>query len=202
MCHSNWDRQFRQRLSRQSWHWMVQCSRLFNKFSSTTYPLLLFYLSTKARYYDDYVKDEHSIKSKSFTHLNEKFTELDGKTWGIIGLGAIGRKVAGIAKAFGCRVVYYSTSGVNNNPDYEQVNFNRLLTHSDIISIHAPLTDETLNLIDKTALAHMKQTAILLNVGRGPIINEQDLANALNNDEIAAGLDVLTIETMHVDNPL
>ncbi|MCL2559670.1 MAG: D-2-hydroxyacid dehydrogenase [Turicibacter sp.] len=164
---------------------------------------LLFYLLTKARYYDDYVKDEHYLSSKSFTHLDEKFTELNGKTWGIIGLGAIGRKVADIAKAFGCRVVYYSTSGANNNPDYEQVDFKTLLTNSDIISIHAPLTDATLNLIDKEALTKMKSSAILLNVGRGPIINEQDLANALNAGEIAAaGLDVLTIEPMHIDNPL
>lgn len=164
---------------------------------------MLFYLLTKAHYYDDYVKDEHYIKSKSFTHLNEKFNELDGKTWGIIGLGAIGRKVADIAKAFGCQVIYYSTSGANSNPDYKQVNFNTLLTDSDIISIHAPLTDATLNLIDKEALSKMKKTAILLNVGRGPIINEQDLANALNDDEIAAaGLDVLRVEPMHVDNPL
>jgi glycerate dehydrogenase len=164
---------------------------------------MLFYLLTKARYYDDYVKDELYVKSKSFTHLNEKFTELNGKTWGIIGLGAIGRKVADIAKAFGCRVVYYSTSGANRNPDYEQVDFKQLLTHSDIISIHAPLTDKTLNLIDQAALAKMKQTAILLNVGRGPIIKEQDLADALNSDEIAAaGLDVLTVEPMRVDNPL
>jgi len=164
---------------------------------------MLFYLLTKARYYDDYVKDGHYVQSKSFTHLDEKFTELEGKTWGIIGLGAIGRKTADIAKAFGCRVVYYSTSGANSNPDYEQVDFETLLSDSDMISIHAPLTDATLNLIDKAALAKMKKTAILLNVGRGPIINEQDLADALNNEKIAAaGLDVLAIEPICEDNPL
>ena len=164
---------------------------------------MLFYLLMKSRYYDDYVKTDVYVNSDIFTHINEKFHELDGKTWGIIGLGAIGRKVADIAKAFGCRVVYYSTSGKNSNPDYEQVDFETLLTTSDIVSIHAPLTDETLNLIDASALEKMKTSAILLNVGRGPIINEEALANALNNNMIAAaGLDVLTIEPMCENNPL
>lgn len=164
---------------------------------------LLFYVLTKSRYYDDYVKSGDYVASKIFTHLDEKFFELEGKTWGIIGLGAIGRKVADIAKAFGCRVVYYSTSGKNYQPDYKQVDFDTLLANSDIVSIHAPLTDATLNLIDKQALEKMKSSAILINVGRGPIVVEQDLADALNNNVIAgAGLDVLTVEPMSADNPL
>jgi len=164
---------------------------------------LLFYVLMKSRYYDDYVKSEEYIDSKIFTHLGEHFHELDGKTWGIIGLGAIGRKVADIAKAFGCRVIYYSTSGKNNQQEYEQVDFDTLLETSDIISIHAPLTDATHSLIDKEALAKMKSSTILLNLGRGPIVAQGDLADALNNNVIAAaGLDVLTIEPMSADNPL
>lgn len=164
---------------------------------------MLFYLLTKSRYYDEYVKSENYIRSDIFTHLDERFDELEGMTWGIIGLGAIGRKVADIAKAFGCRVVYYSTSGANNNKNYEQVDFETLLTTSDVVSIHAPLTDATLDLIDASALEKMKSSAILLNVGRGPIINEEALANALNNNVIAAaGLDVLSVEPMCKNNPL
>ncbi|MCL1989392.1 MAG: D-2-hydroxyacid dehydrogenase [Defluviitaleaceae bacterium] len=164
---------------------------------------MLFYLLTKTRYYDDYVKTEAYVNDHIFTHFDEKFYELAGKTWGIIGLGAIGRQVANIAKAFGCHVIYYSTSGQNSHPDYEQVDFETLLKRSDIISIHAPLTDATFNLIDADALEKMKPTAILINVGRGPIIDEQALAHALNNDVItAAGLDVLTVEPMLENNPL
>ena len=164
---------------------------------------LLFYLLTKSRYYDDYVKSEAYVGDEIFTHFDERFWELEGKVWGIIGLGAIGKKVADIAKVFGCRVVYYSTSGANSNPDYEQVDFDTLLQMSDVVSIHAPLTGKTRNLIDKKALSKMKPTAILINVGRGPIINESDLADALNQGVIAAaGLDVLTVEPMTADNPL
>ena len=124
-------------------------------------------------------------------------------TYGIIGLGNIGRRVADIAKAFGCRVIYYSTSGRNSQPGYERVSFDELLEQSDIVSIHAPLNENTLGLMNKEAFAKMKKSAILLNVGRGPIINEADLAEALNNKTIAAaGLDVLSVEPMQEDNPL
>ena len=139
----------------------------------------------------------------SFTHFAKAFHELSGMTYGIIGLGNIGRRVADIAKAFGCRVIYYSTSGRNSQPGYERVSFDELLEQSDIVSIHAPLDENTLGLMNKEAFAKMKKSAILLNVGRGPIINEADLAEALNNKTIAsAGLDVLSVEPMQEDNPL
>lgn len=164
---------------------------------------LLFYLLTKTRYYDDYVKSEQYVGDEIFTHFAERFFELHGKVWGIIGLGAIGRQVAAVATAFGCKVIYYSASGLNQNADYEQVSLERLLQSSDIVSVHAPLNDKTFNLINKEALSLMKPTAILINVGRGPIINEQDLAEALTNGTIAvAGLDVLSVEPMAADNPL
>ena len=123
-----------------------------------------------------------------------KFFELNGKTWGIIGLGNIGRRVAGIAKSFGCRVIYYSTSGKNHNKEYEEVDFDTLLAESDILSVHAPLDENTQNLMDKDAFEKMKNTAIFLNLGRGPIVVEADLADALEQGRIAAaGLDVLCI---------
>lgn len=164
---------------------------------------MAFYLLEKLRYYDDYVKDEKYIDDTVFTHFANRFFELSGKTWGIIGLGNIGRRVAGIAKSFGCRVIYYSTSGKNHNKEYEEVDFDTLLAESDILSVHAPLDENTQNLMDKDAFEKMKNTVIFLNLGRGPIVVEADLADALEQGRIAAaGLDVLCIEPMSPDNPL
>lgn len=164
---------------------------------------LLFYLWEGLRYYDDYVKSEAYVNDTIFSHFSHTFHQLSGMTWGIIGLGAIGRRVAEIASVFGCNVIYYSTSGKNNNAAYQRVNFDTLLSTSDIISIHAPLDKNTEHLMNKESLAKMKSSAILLNLGRGPIVVEQDLADALNNNQIkAAGLDVLCQEPMSKDNPL
>ena len=164
---------------------------------------LLFYVYEKLRHYDDFVKDGKYCEYGCFTYFGQHFEELAGKTWGIIGLGEIGRRVADIAKAFGCHVIYYSTSGKNSNPDYERVVFDELLERSDIISIHAPLNDRTENLMDRQAFGRMKSNAVLINVGRGPIVNENDLLWALNENKIAAaGLDVISVEPMRKDNPL
>ena len=164
---------------------------------------LLFYLLEKMRYYDEYVKSEKYIGDTTFTHFANVFHEIAGKTWGIVGLGNIGRRVAEIAKLFGCRVIYYSTSGKNNNADYERVSFDEILAQSDILSVHAPLDENTKGLFDKAAFAKMKSSSIFINVGRGPIVVEQDLADALEEGEIAAaGLDVLAVEPMAETNPL
>lgn len=164
---------------------------------------LLFYLMEKLRYYDDYVKNENYVNDSMFTHFDHRFNELSGKTWGIIGLGNIGRRVADIAKCFGCRVIYFSTSGKNNQKDYNRVSFDKLLEQSDIVSVHAPLTDDTLGLMNREAFARMKPSAVFLNLGRGPIVDEAALTEALNTGMIAAaGLDVLSQEPMSEDNPL
>lgn len=164
---------------------------------------LLFYVYEKLNFYDQFVKRGEYVKSDIFSRFDVKFNELSGKTWGIIGLGEIGRSVAEVAKVFGCEVIYYSTSGKNNNSAYNQVDFDTLLNTSDIISIHAPLNLDTENLIDLTALKKMKKSAVLLNLGRGPIVNEEALVEALEKDEIAAaGLDVIKVEPMLPDNPL
>ena len=164
---------------------------------------MLFYLLEKLRYYDDYVKTEKYVGDTTFTHFANVFHELCGMTWGIIGLGNIGQKVADIAKAFGCRVIYYSTSGRNNKEGYERVDFETLLKESDVVSVHAPLDENTKGLMDEKAFSKMKESAIFLNVGRGPIVEEKDLANALKSGQIAgAGIDVLSVEPMTKDNPL
>jgi glycerate dehydrogenase len=123
--------------------------------------------------------------------------------WGIIGLGDIGKRVYGIAKEFGCDMSYYSTSGKNDAKGYNRVDFDTLLRESDIVSVHAPLNADTIGLMNKEAFAKMKKTSIFINVGRGPIVVEQDLYDALVNEEIgAAGLDVLCEEPMSDTNPL
>ena len=163
---------------------------------------MLFYLLEKLSYYDNYVKTEKYANDTSFTHFSEHFREISGKTWGIIGLGNIGRHVADIAKAFGANVIYYSTSGKNNQEGYTRVDFDTLLKTSDIVSVHAPLTPETEHLMNAEAFSKMKSSAIFINVGRGAIVVEEDLANALDNNVIAAaGLDVLTVEPMSPDSP-
>ena len=164
---------------------------------------LFFYLYAKMRYYDDYVKSGEYSKSTIFTNFSNVFGELAGKTWGIVGLGHIGSRVADAARAFGCKVVYYSASGNTYDTEYEKVDLDTLLKESDIISIHAPLNRYTKDLFNYENLKKMKKSAYLINVGRGPIVNDADLAKALNEGEIAgAGLDVLTTEPMPADNPL
>ncbi len=164
---------------------------------------LLFYLWEKSRFYDDYVKGGEYEKAVGFGCYPEKFLELHGKTWGIIGLGNIGRRVAEVAKAFGCRVLYYSTSGNNDNTDFERVSLDELLGQSDVLSIHAPLNENTKGLICKETLSKMKKTAVLLNLGRGGIVVDEDLTQALEQNVIgAAGLDVLNQEPITADNPL
>jgi glycerate dehydrogenase len=164
---------------------------------------MLFYLLHGTAYYDQYVKSGEYEKSEIFTHYGPIFWELNGKRFGIIGLGNIGKRVAEIAKAFGAEVVFYSTSGKNWNNTYKHLLLEELLETSDVVSIHCPLNDRTKNLIDKARLKLMNPSAFLLNTGRGGIVNEEALSLAIDNDWIAgAGIDVLTHEPIDMDNPL
>lgn len=164
---------------------------------------MMFYLVEKLAHYDAFVKSGAYCKWPRFSYFEEEIFELQGKTWGIAGMGAIGNRVAKLAEAFGCHVIYYSTSGKNSDQPYEQVSFDELLAKSDILSIHAPLTPQTEKLFDKEAFSKMKNTAILINVARGPIVEEEALAWALEEGEIAgAALDVLVKEPMDEKNPL
>ena len=163
----------------------------------------LFYLLEKLPYYDRFVKCGDYQKSPIFTNLDEPFFELNGKTWGIIGLGAIGRRVAGIARAFGCRIIYFSASGAAPQEGYDQVDLDTLLAQSDIVSVHAPLDEHTEHLMNREAFEKMKPTAFFINVGRGPIVVEQDLADALKDKQIAgAALDVMDTEPPRAGSPL
>lgn len=164
---------------------------------------MALYLLEKLNHYDNYVKSGEYASQERFSNFDIPFTELAGKTWGIIGMGNIGKKVANIAKAFGCRVIFYSVTGKSTVTDYERVDFDTVLKEADFLSIHCPLSDLTRDLIDEAALKKMKKTAYLINVARGPVVNQEALYNALVNDEIAgAGLDVLSKEPIAKDNPL
>ncbi len=164
---------------------------------------LCFYVLEKLRHYDEYVKSGAYAAQDRFSNFDLPFTELAGKTWGIIGMGNIGKKVAKIAQAFGCRVIFYSASGNSTCTDYERVSFDTLLRESDFLSLHCPLSDKARNLIDLNALKKMKKSAILINVARGPVVKDEDLYTALTQEYIAgAGLDVTGTEPMKDSNPL
>ncbi len=170
--------------------------------AQSTFAMLL-YLLNRTNYYDAYVKSGAYSQGKIFTHHGPPFWELSGKRLGIIGLGNIGRRVARIAESFGMEVVFYSTTGRNNNINFKRFDLDTLLSTSDVVSVHAPLTDHTHDLIRMEQLKRMRPCAILINAGRGGIVNESDLATALNENIIAAaGIDVLTGEPIRPDNPL
>ena len=164
---------------------------------------LLLHLINNIPYFDRYVKNGSYSQSDIFTHLDKPFWELSGKRFGIIGLGSIGRKVAKIAEALGAEVTYYSASGQQYETPYQCFPLEELLRTSDVVSIHAPLNENTINLITYDRLLMMKSSAILINVGRGGIINEADLARAIDDGLIAgAGIDVFGKEPISPQNPL
>ena len=159
-------------------------------------------LVEKLSSYNTIVKDGTWSDSNLFTNLSHPFYEITGKKWGIIGLGTIGKEVAKVAEAFGANIEYFSTSGENKINDYHHCEIDELLSICDIVSIHCPLNDNTQNLIDASKLKLLKDKAVLLNLGRGGIINEDDLAKELNKREIYVGLDVLAKEPIEKENPL
>lgn len=157
----------------------------------------------KLPHYDNYVKSGSYAAQDRFSNFDIPFYELDGKVWGIVGMGNIGKRVAQIAESFGCRVIFYSASGKSTCTDYERVDLDTLLKESDVLSLHCPLTDRTRYLIDETALSKMKPTSVLINVARGAVVDNKALYEALAERKIAAaGLDVLEQEPISADNPL
>ena len=154
-------------------------------------------------YYDDCVKSGRYSAMDMFTDPSVSWTELEGKRIGIIGMGNIGSRVARIAQAFGMEVCYYSTSGTGHCKDYPCLSLEELMKTSDVVSIHAPLNERTAGLIGAEELALMKPSALLVNMGRGGIVDETALAAAIDNGSIAgAALDVFVKEPVPADNPL
>ncbi len=164
--------------------------------------MLALSLIGRCRYYDDFVKKGGWVSAPTFTHIERPFWEIKGKRWGIIGLGTIGKEVAKIATAFGAEVVYFSTSGANNDAIYQRLSLEEMLQTCSIISIHAPLNAQTKGLIDAKALQSMKEGSVLVNVGRGGIIDEVALAKIIDEKDLYVGLDVLEAEPMQKAHPL
>ena len=159
-------------------------------------------LVNHSSFFDSLVKSGEYSKSRHFTNTDRSFFELKGKSLGIIGMGTIGQRVAQIAEAFGMKISYYPTSGVPHCKQYPAVTLDELLTKSDIITIHAPLNERTKNLITLDELKLMKTDGYIINMGRGGIINESDLAKALDFDLIAgAAMDVFEKEPVPADHP-
>lgn len=157
----------------------------------------------KSSYYDGFVKDGTYSESGYFTDTKVSYPELSGKTIGIVGMGTIGSKVARIAKEFGMKVCYYSTSGTNHCTEYPSLGIDELLSVSDVVSINAPYNERTAGLIDYENLKKMKKSAIIVNLGRGGIVVEEALAKAIDEGLIAgAGLDVYVKEPLPADHPL
>lgn len=163
---------------------------------------LLFAFLNEIIYYDDFTKSAKWCESPIFTDFSRTLYNLSGKKYGIIGLGAIGKEVAKVAKAFGAEVFYTSTSGNNDNAEFTRLNLDELLSKCDFISIHAPLNENTKNLITQREMGLLKKGAILINVGRGGIVNEEDLAQMLDKKDFRAALDVLENEPMRANHPL
>ena len=159
-------------------------------------------LLREVTYYDNYFKSGEYAAAERIFNFDRPTAQLRGKRWGIVGMGNIGREVARLAEAFGCEVNYHSTSGVTRDEQYSALSLNELLSTSDIVSVHCPLNERTHNLIANEELKKMKSSAILINVARGGIVNEQDLADALNEGTIrGAALDVFTSEPLR-ESPL
>ena len=160
-------------------------------------------LACRAFHYQDFVRSGEYSKNPVHVDYRHPFVELAGKTLGIVGMGAIGQKVAAIARAFGMEVVYFSTSGTGHCKDYPCVTLDELLERSDVISIHAPYNERTAGLIGYEQFRKMKPTAYLVNTGRGGIAVEADLARALDEGLIAgAALDVYVKEPLPAESPL
>ena len=160
-------------------------------------------LTGRLPYYDAKVKSGKYSWSGLFTDVSLPFFELAGKTMGIIGMGTIGHRVAQVAEAFGMKVVYYSTSGTSHCHDYPSLPLEELMAVSDVVSVHAPLNDRTVGLVGSRELSLMKSHAVIVNMGRGGIIDETALAKAVDDGIIAgAGIDVYSVEPLNVANPL
>lgn len=161
-------------------------------------------ITQQVRHYSDEVRQGRWSSSPDFCFYDTPLTELLGKKIGIIGLGQTGYNTARIAIGFGMKVwAHTSKSRLQLPPEIRKADLEHLFHECDIISLHCPLTDSTRNMVNSQRLALMKHTGIIINTGRGPLINEQDLANALNTGQIyAAGLDVLSEEPPRPDNPL
>lgn len=164
---------------------------------------LAFSLINKIAEFNSFVMDGRYAQSPHFACFDYEWSDICNKTWGIIGFGTIGQGVAKAAAAFGANVIYYSVSGKNENKDYKGVDLRTLLSTSDVISIHCPLSELTKNLLNEEKLGLIKKDAVVVNVARGGIVDEAAIAKLLNANKIAGyASDVFEYEPINKDNPL
>lgn len=164
---------------------------------------MLFSLKENIFRFHDYTRTGKYIDDTSFRHLTWQFHEIYGRNFGIIGMGTIGKRIADAASAFGCNIFYWSSSNQNRSDKYQRLEFEEMLRTCDIISIHSPLTSATYHLFGKEQFRMMKDDSIIINVGRGDIIDEEELACAIENKVIGgAAVDVLSKEPMSSESPL
>ena len=161
-------------------------------------------ITQRVGYYADENVRGRWTNNSDFCYWDTNLVELDGKKMGVVGYGNIGKATARIALAFGMEVLAYTSKEQKDLPQgVKKATLDELFAESDVISLHCPLTPDTKELVNANRLKTMKPSAILINTGRGPLINEQDLADALNEGRIAgAGLDVLSVEPSVAGNPL
>ncbi len=160
-------------------------------------------LLRQTNYYDRYVKSGEYSASGEWVNFDRPTHRLWGKNWGIVGMGNIGRKVARLAEAFGCKVAYASTSGAERKEEYERKELDSLLAWADVVSVHCPLNDTTRGIIDTEQISKMKPSAVIVNVARGGIVVEEAVARALDEGRLAgAAFDVYPSEPMPATSPL
>ncbi|HOR80988.1 MAG TPA: D-2-hydroxyacid dehydrogenase [Sphaerochaeta sp.] len=166
-----------------------------------TFALLLEITNRVQRHSDAVIRDNRWTTCKDFCFWDYPLIELANKKMGIIGYGAIGKAVGKVAKALNMEVLAYSPSLDPKHPD--RASMETIYKESDIISLHLPLTEQSRGMINRETIAKMKDGVIILNTGRGPLVNEQDLADALNSGKVyAAAVDVVSVEPIKADNPL
>lgn len=164
----------------------------------------LLAITNRVEHYTDENRRGRWSTNPDFCYWDTPLHELSGKTFGIVGLGNIGMAVSRVARAFGMKVKAYTSKRIEELPDgVSKAGLDELFETSDVVSLHCPLTESTRHLVNADRLAQMKPSAILINTGRGPLVDEKALAEALNSGRIhAAGLDVLSSEPPAADNPL
>ena len=160
---------------------------------------MVYALSTNLYDFDSYVKSGKYTKSGIFNYLKPTFYEMSGKTWGVVGLGNIGMKVARVAREMGCNVIVHKRTPID---EFECVDIDTLCEKSDIITLHTPLNKDTLHLINKERIEKMKDNVILVNVSRGAVVDEEEITKAVETNKIKAlGVDVYSTEPMQENSP-
>jgi glycerate dehydrogenase len=163
---------------------------------------MVLQLARNSKAYDQWIREDRWRNDLYVAHAPMPIEDIHQHTWGIIGLGNIGKKVAQLATGFGCKVVYYSTTGKNHHAEYPQVDLQTLIQSSQIVSLHCPLTPQTRHLLNHQTLQWLQPQSILINVARGDVLDEEALVQAYHQKQLRLGLDVVSSEPLSPQSPL